>query len=69
MTVLPAKSISIGQKLVENAKIEKIKWDILGNFQVLWLLPNAIYEEIVHRMFIQENLKKPTHLPVKKAFS
>ena len=33
------------------------------------VLPNAIYEEIVHRMFIQENLKKPTHLPVKKAFS
>ena len=26
----------IGQKLVENAKIEKFKWDILGDFQTLW---------------------------------
>ena len=32
------------------------------------LLPNAIYEEIVHRMFIQKP-QKTTHLPVKKAFS
>ena len=29
-TVLPDRSILIGQKLVENAKNEKLKWDILG---------------------------------------
>ena len=32
-TVLPDWSILIGQKLVENAKIEKFKWDILCDFQ------------------------------------
>ena len=31
-TVLPDRSILIGQKLVENARIEKFKCDILGNF-------------------------------------
>ena len=31
-TVLPDMSISIGQKLVENAKIEKLKCNMLGDF-------------------------------------
>ena len=31
-TALPDKSIVIGQKLVENAKIEKLNCDILGDF-------------------------------------
>ena len=35
-TVLPDRSILIGQKLVENAIIEKFKCDILGDFQTLW---------------------------------
>ena len=34
-TVLPDRSVLIGQKLVENAKIEKFKCDILGDFQTL----------------------------------
>ena len=34
-TVLPERSILIGQKLVKNAKIEKFKCDILGDFQIL----------------------------------
>ena len=34
-TVLPDRSLSIEQKLVENAKIEKFKRDILGDFQTL----------------------------------
>ena len=29
-------SVLIGQKLVENAKIEKFNCDILGNFQAMW---------------------------------
>ena len=33
--VLPGRSILIGQKLVENAKIQKLKCDILGDFQTL----------------------------------
>ena len=33
--VLPDRSIFIGQKLVVNAKIEKFKCDILGDFQTL----------------------------------
>ena len=36
-TVLPDRTILIGQKLVENAKIKKkSKWDILGDFQTMW---------------------------------
>ena len=30
--MLPDRSLLIGQKLVENAKIEKLKCDILGDF-------------------------------------
>ena len=33
--VLPDKSVLIGQKLVENAKIQKFKCDILSNFQTI----------------------------------
>ena len=36
-TVLPGRSLLIGQKLVKNAKIEKLKCDILGDFQTLWV--------------------------------
>ena len=36
-TVLPNGSILMGQTLMENDKIEKFKWDILGNFQTLCL--------------------------------
>ena len=34
-TVLPDRSVLIGQSLVENAKMEKFKWDILGDFQAI----------------------------------
>ena len=35
--VLPDMSVLIGQKMVENAKIQKFKCDILSNFQTLWV--------------------------------
>ena len=35
-TVLPDRSVLIGQKLVEKAKIPKFKWDILSNFQTMY---------------------------------
>ena len=35
-TVLPDRSFLIGQKLVENGKIQKFKCDILSNFQTMW---------------------------------
>ena len=34
--MLPDRSVLIGQKLVENAKIQKFKCDILSDFQTLW---------------------------------
>ena len=34
-TVLPDRSVLIGQKLVENAEIKKFKCNILSNFQRL----------------------------------
>ena len=33
--MLPGKSILIGQKLAENIKTQKLKCDILGDFQTL----------------------------------
>ena len=36
-TVLPDRSLLIGQKLVKNAKIENFKGDILVNFQTMCL--------------------------------
>ena len=33
--MLPDKSVFIGQKLVENAKIQNLKCDIFGDFQTL----------------------------------
>ena len=35
-TVLPTRSILKWQKLAKNAKIEKFKWDFLGDFQIMW---------------------------------
>ena len=34
--LLPDRSVLIGQKLMENAKIQKFKCDILSNFQTMW---------------------------------
>ena len=36
-TVLPDRSVLLGQKLVENAKIQKFKCNILSNFQTMCL--------------------------------
>ena len=33
--VSPERSLLIGQQLVENVKIEKLKWDILDDFQTV----------------------------------
>ena len=35
-TELPDRPVLKVQKLVENAKIQKFKCDILGDFQTLW---------------------------------
>ena len=35
-TDLPDRSVLIGQKLAENAKMANFKCDILGDFQTLW---------------------------------
>ena len=39
-TVLPVMAILTRKKLIENAKIEKIKCDILGDFQTMCHLVN-----------------------------
>ena len=36
--MLPDSLVLKGQELVENAKIQKFKWDILGNFQTMWTI-------------------------------
>ena len=40
--MLPDSYLLIGQKLVGNAKIETLKWDILGDFQTLYVDLNWI---------------------------
>ena len=43
--LLSDRSTFIEQKLVDNAKIENIKWDILANFQTMWG-PLSSWQEI-----------------------
>ena len=49
-TVLPDRLVLLGQKLVENAKIQKFKCDILSDFQTLyrciisWCLRNLDFD-------------------------
>ena len=48
-TVLLDRSVLKGQKLVENAKIQKFKCDIFSNFQTLWIRENhfcKVYEMV-----------------------
>ena len=42
--VLPDRSLLIGQKLVENAKIEQFKWYILGDFQTMRYVDSRQYD-------------------------
>ena len=44
-TVLPDRSISKGQKLMENAKIEKLKCDILDDCAKMGILKTWFFEE------------------------
>ena len=43
-TVLPDKSVLIGQELVENAKTQKFKCDILSNFQTMQVYDKAGFD-------------------------
>ena len=47
-TMLPDRSLLIGQKLVKNAKIEKFKCDILSNFQTFLWAEFFIFQIHVH---------------------
>ena len=46
--MLPDRSVLTGQKLVENAKILKFKWDILSNFQIMWWEHNEVFLKEKH---------------------
>ena len=43
--VLPDRSVLIGQKLVENAKIQKFKCDIFSDFQTLCICPSIFVQD------------------------
>ena len=45
-TVLPDKSILIRQKMMKNAKMEKLKCDILGDFQTLWPCCSSVTRQV-----------------------
>ena len=49
-TVLPDKSILIGQKLVENAKIQKFKCDIWVTFKQCKLDEQVTYLDVISRL-------------------
>ena len=58
-TVLPDRSDFIGQKLVENAKIEKFKWDILSNFQTMCIrIHSQCFENSSKMSLITRNVIK-----------
>ena len=44
--MLPDRSVLIGQKLVENAKIQKFKCDIFSNFQTMCLIAKLLAVKI-----------------------
>ena len=54
-TVLSDRSTFIEQKLVDNAKIENIKWDILANFQTMWG-PLSSWQEMKDQSHLFKNL-------------
>ena len=59
-TVLPDMSILIGQKLVENANIKKLKCDIFSNLQTMCLSKNLPKNQVgeIKRIFASPILKK-----------
>ena len=53
-TVLPDRRLLIGQKWLENAKIQKFKCDILGDFQTLCIsqgVPNFLVTTFSWQVF------------------
>ena len=52
-TVLPDRSILIGQKMMRNAKIENFKCNILSNFQTIWATWDHV--DSIHIHFFQCN--------------
>ena len=50
-TELPGRSVLIGQKLVENTKIQKFKCDILSNFQTMCALFELLNEKLIGLQF------------------
>ena len=51
-TVLPDRSVIVGQKLAENAKIQQFKYDILSNFQTM----RRHFKTVLHQV------PKPFHI-------
>ena len=58
-TVLPDRSILKGQKWVENAKIEKLKYDILGDFHTLCILFEIGSKSIIFKFCEQRFFEFP----------
>ena len=46
-TVLPDRSVWIGQTLTEKAKIERFKWEILGDIQTMCKVKKWIFFYII----------------------
>ena len=47
--VLPDMWTLIGQKMVENAKVEKFKWYNLGDFQIAWSILRLVVKSSITR--------------------
>ena len=58
--MLPEKSILIRQKLMKNAKIEKLKCDIFGDFYTMKMSKKIEFEFVSGEKLLnrRENLKK-----------
>ena len=58
-TVLPDMSILKGQKLVENAKIQKFNCDILSNIQTRWK-SHLVYKTVMKSIKVEHYLFSKT---------
>ena len=61
-TVLPDRSVLIVQKLVKNAKIQKSKCDILGNFQTLWCSSGSLITDQMCHGSLNRGIRDNTNL-------
>ena len=63
--MLPDRSLLIGQKLLEIAKVEKHKCDIFGDFQTLCTILLPVFLYLTYFSFLATKVEKRRWISVK----